>query len=130
MFSALRAVVAFGLDVDLPLAAEAVEVVHEVAAHEGLERLVDVAELDALLEHLVAVDVDETCGTAGRNVVLTPASLRPLARRGHEGRHGSRARNATSLPARSSSMKVTPPAVPMPGIAGGGKANATPSGIC
>ena len=38
----VRAVFALGLDVDLPLPAEAVEVVDEVAAHEGLQRLVDV----------------------------------------------------------------------------------------
>ncbi len=38
------------------------------------------------------------------------------------------ARNAGSLPARSSSMNVTPPAVPMPGTAGGAKAKACASG--
>ena len=32
--------------------------------------------------------------------------------------------NATGAPVRSSSMNVTPPDVPMPGMAGGGKANA------
>ena len=32
-----------------------------------------------------------------------------------------------SLPERSSSAKVNPPEVPAPGMAGGGKANATPS---
>ena len=38
------------------------------------------------------------------------------------------ARNAGSLPARSSSMNVTPPDVPMPGITGGENANACASG--
>ena len=33
-----------------------------------------------------------------------------------------------SLPARSSTTMVTPPAVPMPGMAGGEKAKATPCG--
>ena len=39
------------------------------------------------------------------------------------------ARKATSRPARSSSTKVKPPAVPTPGMDGGEKANARPSGI-
>ena len=34
-----------------------------------------------------------------------------------------------SLPARSSRMKVTPPEVPMPGMAGGGKAKPMAPGI-
>ena len=38
-------------------------------------------------------------------------------------------RKAMSLPERSSRMKVTPPEVPMPGMAGGEKAKATPWGI-
>ena len=38
-------------------------------------------------------------------------------------------RYATSLPARSSSMKLKPPEVPTPEIAGGEKANACPAGI-
>ena len=37
------------------------------------------------------------------------------------------ARNATSLPERSSNMNWNPPEVPTPGITGGGKANAIPS---
>jgi hypothetical protein len=39
------------------------------------------------------------------------------------------ARKENSRPDRSSSMKVTPPAVPTPGIAGGENAKATASGI-
>ncbi len=35
-------------------------------------------------------------------------------------------RKGMSLPERSCRMKVTPPAVPMPGMAGGEKAKATP----
>jgi hypothetical protein len=37
-------------------------------------------------------------------------------------------RKLISLPARSSRIKVTPPAVPMPGMAGGEKAKAMPWG--
>ena len=41
--------VALGLHVHLPLPAKAVEVVHQLAAHEGLHGLVDVGDIDALL---------------------------------------------------------------------------------
>ncbi len=71
----------------------------------------------------------KTCGTAGANIGVTEASS-----------FRSRAaatnfitfcvRKATSRPARSCSMKVTPPLVPMPGIAGGEKANARAAGTC
>jgi hypothetical protein len=40
----VRARVAFGFDIGLPLAAEAVEVVDQRAAHEGLHGGVDIAE--------------------------------------------------------------------------------------
>ena len=53
----LGAIVALGLHIDLPLAAEAVEVIHERAAHEALHGLVNVLQLHALLQHLVAVHV-------------------------------------------------------------------------
>ena len=60
------AIVAFGLDVDLPLAAEAVEVVDERPAHERLDGPVDIVDGDALLEHLVAIHVDELLRHAGQ----------------------------------------------------------------
>ena len=124
-FSALRAVFALRLDVDLPLPAEAVEVVHEDAAHEALQRLVDVGEVDALLEHFVAVDLDEDLrhvgqegrADAGRVPAACCAAAMNLFRLS--------ARKATSCPARSSSTKVKPPAVPTPGMDGGANANAT-----
>ncbi len=67
------------------------------------------------------------CGTEGRKVVVARAI---------SGRLVAAAmnfcvfwkRNAMSFPARSSSRKVTPPEVPMPGMAGGEKAKATPWG--
>jgi hypothetical protein len=40
------------------------------------------------------------------------------------------ARNSTVPPERSSSMNVTPPAVPTPGMDGGENAKAMASGIC
>ena len=75
----LRAVVAFGLDEDLPLPAEAVEVVHEVAAHEGLQRLADLREIDALRQDLVAIDVDEDLRHGRQERAVGRSDLRPLA---------------------------------------------------
>ena len=125
-FSAFVPVIAFGLDEHLPLAAKAVEVVHEVAAHEGLERLVDRAEIQTpCFSTLSRSTSTKTCGTAGEKSGMTPAisgRLRAASMKVSR----SRARNATSLPARSWSMNVTPPEVPMPGMAGGGKAKAAP----
>ena len=55
-------VLALRLDVDLPLAAEAVEVVDEDASHVALQGAVDVLQGHALLEGLVAVHVDVDLG--------------------------------------------------------------------
>jgi len=51
------AVLAFGFDVGLPLAAKAIEIVHEVTAHESLHRGVDVALTDLLLGDFFAIDL-------------------------------------------------------------------------
>ena len=59
--------------------------------------------------------------------MLEAADLRTLSRRAMNLSRLS-ARNCTSLPARSSRMKVKPPEVPTPGIAGGEKLKAIPSG--
>src|ERR1700732_173486 len=68
-----------------------------------------------------------SCGTLGRDVVLRPAisgrlraSVRKVSRFDE--------RNLRSIPARSSKTKVNPPEVPTPGMAGGEKEKATPSG--
>ena len=45
--------------IHLPLATESVEVVNESAAHECLERLVNLAEIDPLFDHFVTIDIDE-----------------------------------------------------------------------
>jgi hypothetical protein len=70
------------------------------------------------------------CGTLGSRVVKSGANsgrFRAAARN----LSVFSARNAGSLPERSSRMKVTPPEVPMPGIAGGENAktwaSATPA---
>jgi hypothetical protein len=64
-------------------------------------------------------------GTLGSSVVVTEANsgrLRAAARNAFV----FLARNATSLPERSSSTNVKPPDVPTPGIAGGENENAMP----
>src|SRR5580692_3453317 len=62
-----------------------------------------------------------SCGTLGINVVLTVPSSGRL-RAAAKNLVKLSPRNLTSRPARSSSTNVTPPAVPTPGIAGGGEA--------
>ena len=52
-------VFAFSFDVDLPLAAKLIEVVHKQPPHERLDRSVDVADGDSLFENFVFVDIDE-----------------------------------------------------------------------
>ena len=78
------AVFALGLDINLPLPAEAVEVVDQVAAHERLQRLIHVADVDALPLHLGAVDVDELLRNAGRKVEVTADQFGTLAGRRNE----------------------------------------------
>ena len=55
----IGAVIAFRLDVNLPGSAEPIEIVHEKSAHERLQRLIYLVEIDSLLDHFVAIDVDE-----------------------------------------------------------------------
>src|SRR6185437_5399236 len=57
---------AFGFDVGLPLTAEAVEVVDQVATHEGLHSGVDVRERDLLLRGFFAVDIGIELGDGGK----------------------------------------------------------------
>ena len=68
----------------LATAAEIVEVVDEQPAHVSLDRLVDIADGNALLQGLVAIDVDKPLRNVGRNVVRDHADFRPLASRRHE----------------------------------------------
>ena len=123
------AVIAFGLDVDLPLAAEAVEVVDEGAAHEALQGLVNVLEIDPLLEHLVAVHIHEDLrhgrAEGGASRWPVPGACAPP-----RGTCWS-ARRERRCPCRRGPrrMKVTPPEVPTPGMAGGGKAKPMAPGI-
>jgi hypothetical protein len=49
------AVFAFGFDIHLPLAAESIEIIDEKTAHEGLDRAIGVAQIDALLQNLIPI---------------------------------------------------------------------------
>src|SRR6266566_1247593 len=53
------AIIAFGLYIYLPCSSEPIEVVHKKTAHERLERLIDLAKIDPLLDDFVAIDLDE-----------------------------------------------------------------------
>ena len=55
----VRPIIAFRFDVSLPGAAEAVEIIDEIAAHEGLQCLINRGEIDSLLDDFVAIDIDE-----------------------------------------------------------------------
>ena len=75
------AVIAFRFDVNLPGAAEAVEVVHEKSAHECLQRLINLTEIDSLLEHFVAIDIHENLRHIWQKCRNKRAELRPFTRR-------------------------------------------------
>ena len=79
-----HAVLALRLQEDAPLPAEAVELVHVQAAEKRLHRLVDVAERDALPQHLVAIDVGEDLRHVGGERRRHAGELGPLARCGQE----------------------------------------------
>jgi hypothetical protein len=107
------AVVAFGLDVDLPLASEAVEVVDEAAAEEALQRLVHITEVDPLLEHLVLVDVDEQL-RHGRPEGRRDAGHFGSLLRGFEKLGGVLGEEGDVFSGAVLSMKVAPPETPTP----------------
>ena len=126
--SRARAVFAFGLDIDLPLPAEPVEVVDKVAAHEGLQRLVNLADVHSLLQRLVAVHVHVELRARPAGRWCSELAISGRLRAASMNLVTFAARNGMSLPARSSRTKVNPPAVPTPGMAGGGKAKAMAPG--
>src|SRR5262249_50257195 len=79
-----RPVLAFGLDIHLPLAPEAIEVVDEQASHEGLDSPVNVIDGYALLDHFVAIDSDQLLRNTRQEGGAQGANLRPFTRRGNE----------------------------------------------
>ena len=110
-----------GLDVDLPGAAELVEVVDVVRAEVDLQRVEDVADRHAQRHALGAVDVEVEPGRVGpgavEQVLASPASSLPRAT------IWSLTRCKSSRPRlpRSSMMSLKPPVVPRPSIGGAPK---------
>ena len=109
----LCTILPFCLDIDLPLPAETVKVVDEVASHEGLKGLVDLPEVDPLLENLVTVHLDKELRHGRKKGRCHTGEFRPFARRFRNLLTFS-ARKAMSFPARSSRTRVAPPASPIP----------------
>ena len=108
--------------IDLPLPAKAVKIIDKIAAHERLQRFIDLAQVQSLLEHFVAVHIDENLRHAGQVASCSSRTVRAVWRAAAMNLSRFVVRNDGSCPARSSRMKVKPPAVPTPGMAGGGKA--------
>src|SRR5580658_4749339 len=75
------AIVAFGLDVNLPLTAEAVEVVNEIAAHESLDGAVDIGKIDALFQYFVTIHFNKFLRNAGQKSGAQAGNLGSLSRR-------------------------------------------------
>src|SRR5437879_758639 len=74
-------VIAFRFDINLPGTTEAVEVIHEESAHECLERLINLAEIDSLFQHFVAIDVHEYLRDIWQKRRNERSKLRPFSRR-------------------------------------------------
>src|ERR1700761_2124057 len=80
----VRARRTLSFDIRLPLAPEAVEVIHQIAAHEGLQGLVDIGEVDTLLDRFLAIDIDVDLGNGGQVGRDDAGDLLPLVQRRHE----------------------------------------------
>ena len=88
--------------------------------------LIDVLDIDALLDRLVAVDGDEALRHVGQERGVDCARVPDACRAAARNLSTLPARNGTSLPERSSRTNVKPPEVPTPGMAGGENENAIP----
>src|SRR5205085_12450874 len=83
-------VVALGLDVDLPLAAKPVEVIHKQSAHKSPDRAIDIVDRHALFDHLIFVHIDELLRNTGKKGRTQAGNLGTFAGSGHEGVQVSR----------------------------------------
>src|SRR5260370_18278290 len=81
----LGAIVAFRFDVDLPLPAESVEVVDEVAAHECLQRLVHVPDGGTLLHNFFSFHLRVQLRHARKRSGAESRKFRAFPRLGEEG---------------------------------------------
>src|SRR5262249_11012221 len=79
-----RAVIALGLNIDLPLPAKAVEVINEITSNEGLQRLVNFGKFNSLLEGFVAIHIYIQLWHDRQEGCVQAANLRPLPSRFHE----------------------------------------------
>ena len=80
-------IVTLGLNVNLPLAAEAVEVIDERASHEGLKSFVHVTQIDTLSQNLVPLNVDKDLRNRRQHGSKYRGQLRTFARGLHERIH-------------------------------------------
>lgn len=78
------AIFVFGLNIDLPLTAKAIEVVDEIPTHEGLQRAVDITERDSQFQDLVAVHLDEHLRHVRQMGCTHAGNFRTLFRGFHE----------------------------------------------
>ena len=76
----VRPVIAFSLYIYLPCSPEPIEVVDEKSAHECLQRLINLGQVDSLLQHFVAIDVDEDLRNIRQKGGDQPGELGPFAR--------------------------------------------------
>src|SRR6185312_6957116 len=74
----------FGFDVHLPLAAEAVEIIHKIAAEECLQRLIYVRDVDALTLDFLAIDIGKSLRRIRQIGCGNIRKFLALARRSHK----------------------------------------------
>ena len=79
-----RSILAFRLDIDLPLAAKPIEVIDKISTHERLQRLVYFRQVHALLKSSVAVHVYVELRHAWKKRGGHIGNFRTFARRLHE----------------------------------------------
>ena len=84
-FVDVGAVFALGLHVDLPLQAEAVEVVDHRATHKSAERIVGIVDRDTFDEGFVAIDGEFDLRDGGEEGRVDVLQLGAFGCRGHEG---------------------------------------------
>ena len=120
ILDALGAILAFRLHINLPLAAKPVEIVDEVSAHEGLQGLVNLRQIHALLENPVPVHIKINLRHGRQKGRAHTGDFRSLLRRFHElvDVGGKKLRVLSTV---FQGPAVNPPAVPTPAMAGGGK---------
>ncbi len=74
------ALLGVGLHIHLPLPAEIVEVIHQRSAHEALQGLIDIRQVDSLSQHLGLIDGDADLRDIVETGGIDTREFRPLAR--------------------------------------------------